>query len=131
MTLFSFISLFYRTEAMFLFNLVRRERAERAAHIFSPLPAPPQYGGLLVFVGYVVFDTQLIIESASRGDSDFLWHAAQLFIGAPRARPPRRSARLPALTRLHAAPAPHPDFVGTFVRLAIILSRKEKDRRRK
>lgn len=37
------------------------------------------YFGLLVFIGYVIFDTQLIIERASAGSKDFVSDALQLF----------------------------------------------------
>lgn len=35
--------------------------------------------GLLVFLGYMVFDTQEIIERAHRGDMDYIKHALTLF----------------------------------------------------
>lgn len=38
--------------------------------------------GLLVFSGYVIFDTQLIVERASAGDFDTVRHALDLFVDA-------------------------------------------------
>jgi len=37
------------------------------------------YFGLLVFLGYMVFDTQKIIERAHHGDMDYIKHALTLF----------------------------------------------------
>ena len=31
------------------------------------------YGGLLLFCGFVLYDTQLIVEKRRRGDKDFVW----------------------------------------------------------
>jgi len=56
------------------------------------------YGGLLIFSGYVCFDTQLIIEKASMGEKDFVGDTLELFI----------------------------DFVAIFIRLLIILSKDKK-----
>jgi len=43
----------------------------RPSHVSLPLsPA-----GLFVFVGYVVYDTQVIVEQAGNGDKDIVTHA--------------------------------------------------------
>jgi FtsH-binding integral membrane protein len=59
------------------------------------------YLGLLVFCGFVVFDTQLIVEKAIQGDKDFVGHSLELFI----------------------------DFTKIFVRLLIILSKDKKSKK--
>jgi len=59
------------------------------------------YLGLVVFCGFVVFDTQLIVERAALGDKDFVGHALELFI----------------------------DFIKIFVRLLIILSKDKKEKK--
>ncbi|ERM95306.1 bax inhibitor 1 [Amborella trichopoda] len=63
------------------------------------------YFGLLVFLGYIVFDTQLIIEKAHIGDYDYVKHALDLFA----------------------------DFIAVFVRLLIIMVKNsgEKSEERK
>jgi len=61
------------------------------------------YLGLLVFCGFVMFDTQLIIEKASLGSSDYVHHALELFL----------------------------DFVNIFVRLVIILTKNNKNNNKK
>jgi len=70
----------------------------RSVAIFNGL----LYVGLLAFCGFVVFDTQLIIEKAAEGNKDYVWDSLELFL----------------------------DFVSIFVRLAIILSKDKKKERR-
>jgi len=59
------------------------------------------YFGLVVFCGFILFDTQLIVEKFNCGDSDYVWHSIDLFL----------------------------DFVNIFRRLLIILANKEKKRK--
>jgi len=59
------------------------------------------YLGLLVFCGFVVFDTQLIVERAIQGDKDFVSHSLELFV----------------------------DFTKIFVRLLVILSKDKKSKK--
>lgn len=61
------------------------------------------YLGLMLMCGFVLYDTQLIIEKRRMGNQDFILHALELFI----------------------------DFIGIFKRLLIILSQKEEQNRRR
>ncbi|WCJ25783.1 BAX inhibitor 1 [Euphorbia peplus] len=61
------------------------------------------YFGLLVFVGYVVVDTQEIIEKAHLGDLDYVKHALNLFS----------------------------DFVAVFVRILIIMLKNSAEKNEK
>lgn len=58
------------------------------------------YAGLLVFCGFVCFDTQLIIEKASQGKKDIVMDSLELFL----------------------------DFIAIFVRLLVILSKDKKSK---
>jgi len=59
--------------------------------------------GLLIMCGFVLYDTQLIIEKRRMGDDDYIWHCVDLFI----------------------------DFVNLFRRILILLANKENEDRRK
>lgn len=60
------------------------------------------FGGLLLFCGYVIFDTQVIVEKASAGDYDYIRHSVDLFV----------------------------DLVSIFIRILMIIARnKEEDRK--
>lgn len=61
------------------------------------------YLGLAVMCGFVLYDTQAIIEKRRMGNRDFVTHAMDLFV----------------------------DFIGIFRRLLIILTQKEDEQRRK
>lgn len=60
------------------------------------------YMGLVVMCGFVLFDTQLIIEKAENGDKDYIWHCIDLFL----------------------------DFVTLFRKLMMILAMNEKDKKK-
>jgi FtsH-binding integral membrane protein len=61
------------------------------------------YGGLLMFIGYVVFDTQMIVARREGGDRDFVRHALDLFV----------------------------DLAAIFVRLVVILLKQSEAKGRK
>ncbi|KAM3963062.1 bax Inhibitor-1 [Aphomia sociella] len=88
MTLFTSMSL------MTLVNLFMQSHFLYQAHL---------YLGLMLMCGFVLFDTQLIIEKRRMGNKDFVQHALELFI----------------------------DFIGVFRRLLIILTQKEEQNRRR
>lgn len=60
------------------------------------------YIGLIVFAGYVAYDSQLIIEKAERGSRDYMSHSLQLFV----------------------------DAYNLFVRIMILLGKKEEKKKR-
>ncbi|KAL0907862.1 hypothetical protein M5K25_022308 [Dendrobium thyrsiflorum] len=60
------------------------------------------YLGLLIFLGYIVFDTQEIIEKAHRGDLDYVKHALTLFT----------------------------DFIAVLVRILVIMLKNSAEKKR-
>ncbi|KAL4217340.1 Bax inhibitor 1 [Mactra antiquata] len=82
MCLLGFMNIFFRSKMIYDLNL---------------------YGGLILFCGFVMYDTQLLIEKARRGDDDYIWHSLDLFI----------------------------DFINIFRRLLIILANKENNKKKR
>lgn len=76
----SFANMFFRSAAMYSVHL---------------------YLGLVIFSGYVLYDTQLVIERARAGNTDYIWDALELLI----------------------------DFVAIFVRILIILLKNSGDKK--
>ncbi|KAG7237891.1 hypothetical protein INR49_031684 [Caranx melampygus] len=60
------------------------------------------YLGLIIMCGFVLFDTQLIIEKAENGDKDYVWHCVDLFL----------------------------DFITIFRKLMVILALNDKDKKK-
>jgi len=60
------------------------------------------YLGLMTFSGFIIFDTQLMVERAAQGNSDFVWDSLNLFL----------------------------DFVNVFVRILAILNKNKRDSRK-
>jgi len=81
MLVLSLMNIFFRSEMVFQINL---------------------YAGLFIFCGFILYDTQLIIEKRKNGDDDFIWHSVDLFL----------------------------DFINIFRRLMIILGNKDKKKRK-
>lgn len=61
------------------------------------------YLGLLLMCGFVLYDTQMIVEKRRRGNDDYIVHTLELFM----------------------------DFIGIFRRLLILLSDKKDNKRRR
>ncbi|WP_395239315.1 Bax inhibitor-1 family protein, partial [Salmonella sp. s54412] len=60
------------------------------------------YLGLVVFCGFILYDTQLIVDKFRNGEKDYIWHCVDLFI----------------------------DFIAVFRRIMAILAQKE-DKKKK
>uniref|UniRef100_A0A3B4TNB0 Transmembrane BAX inhibitor motif containing 6 n=1 Tax=Seriola dumerili TaxID=41447 RepID=A0A3B4TNB0_SERDU len=60
------------------------------------------YLGLFIMCGFVLFDTQLIIEKAENGDKDYVWHCVDLFL----------------------------DFITIFRKLMVILALNDKEKKK-
>lgn len=82
MSFASLINLFFQSTILFNINL---------------------YLGLLIFCGYLIYDTQLMIERAEHGNLDSVSHALDLFV----------------------------DFISIFTRLMIIMTKKNEEERQK
>jgi FtsH-binding integral membrane protein len=82
--LFGFLNVFFKSELLFQARL---------------------YIGLAIFCGFILYDTQLIVQKRQNGDSDYIGHCLDLFL----------------------------DFINLFRILLVLLSDKEtkRDKRRK
>jgi FtsH-binding integral membrane protein len=81
LTILALMSLFMRSQMLFQVQL---------------------YLGLAIMCGFIMYDTQLIVEKRRRGDKDFIWHSVDLFI----------------------------DMIGVFRRLLILLGQKEERKKK-
>lgn len=88
------MSLLTSMSLMALGNIFIQSRLIYQAHL---------YIGLVLMCGFVLYNTQSIIEKRRMGNKDFVTHAMDLFI----------------------------DFIGIFKRLLIILTQKEEQNRRR
>lgn len=96
-----------RREFLFLGGLLSAGlSATLAMHVAAWLMGPSiiafyveLYFGLLLFCGYIIFDTQIIVERAARGSRDYVVDALELMM----------------------------DFVAVFVRILVILMRSKRD----
>uniref|UniRef100_A0A1W7R9G4 Bax-mediated apoptosis inhibitor TEGT/BI-1 n=1 Tax=Hadrurus spadix TaxID=141984 RepID=A0A1W7R9G4_9SCOR len=61
------------------------------------------YLGLFIICGFVLYDTQMVVEKFRQGDNDYIWHSVYFFI----------------------------DFIDIFRFLLVILTDKEQSRRKK
>ncbi|XP_039252119.1 putative Bax inhibitor 1 [Styela clava] len=61
------------------------------------------YIGIAIFSGFILYDTQLIVEKHVNGDNDYIWHSVDLFL----------------------------DFINLFRRIMILLASNENKNKRK
>jgi FtsH-binding integral membrane protein len=61
------------------------------------------YLGLVVMCGFILYDTQLIVEKRRMGNDDYIWHSVELFI----------------------------DMINVFRYILVILARKDEDKKRR
>ncbi|NWJ11973.1 BI1 inhibitor, partial [Crypturellus undulatus] len=84
MLLSSLVNAFVGSTWLFTVSVPECPRVPR--RVLSPVPTccPSRqanlYVGLMIMCGFVLFDTQLIIEKAESGDKDYIWHCIDLFL---------------------------------------------------